>query len=294
MGSVVLGLECNNDCVFCSIDSIKPKGGLKKTKPEILRLIDKAAEADSSMMEFTGGEPTIRSDLPELIAYASKKCRKIWIDTNGRRLKDKAFLKKMVLSGANIFGVTLLGTTAKIHDSLTRKKGSFSDTVKGLKNISSLKKKHSIRLVLEFILAKQNMRELKKLDSFAKKFKADSIIIIHVKPMGRAKKNFLELHPPYSESCREIEKAVFSVPFSIFNIPPCVLGRDKRKHLKLPANSQLFYSKGKTFVIVDEYNLLSTKAPNCQECAFCPVCPGVWQEYAKNYGLGEFKPLRAK
>ncbi len=39
---------------------------------------------------FTGGEPTLRDDLPELIAHAERNGQITGLNTNGRRLADRA------------------------------------------------------------------------------------------------------------------------------------------------------------------------------------------------------------
>ena len=253
-------------------------------------MIDLAHRENSTQLQFTGGEPTIRPDLVKIVKYAAKWFKEISIDTNGRRLQDKKFLEELVFAGVNSFEVSLLGITPSTHDALSGVSGSFSETIQALENISELKKELAIGLSVEFVLTKKNLNEIAELDSFLKRFSIDSISIIHVKPSGRAKDNFFELCPKYSESCREINKTNFTFEYKLFNIPACLLNAEKRKHLSLPPDVKLVFSKQQSTNFLEGVSRASVKKQECSGCVFFQRCPGVWHYYAKKYGLNEIKP----
>jgi len=75
-------------------------------------------------------------------------------------------------------------------------------------------------------------------------------------------------------------------------MPPCVLKKEQRKHLQLPSQSTLAFSKNKRITISKEVSLICVKKPECSECIFNEKCPGIWHEYAEHYGLEEFKPIK--
>jgi radical SAM protein with 4Fe4S-binding SPASM domain len=86
---------------------------------------------------FTGGEPTLRDDLPELVAYAEQNGQITGLNTNARRLSDEKYLHSLVEAGLDHVQITLESHAPEIHDAMVRRKGAWSQTVQGLKNALS-------------------------------------------------------------------------------------------------------------------------------------------------------------
>ncbi len=289
--SIVLGRECNNKCAFCSINSREPGSGNEMPTKKAKELITQVSKKNNKLLQLTGGEPTIREDILELAEFASGLFEKIIIDTNGRALKDMLFLEKLVQAGVSGFEVTILGTTKSSHDALSCSKGSFRETVKGMGNISRAKEKFGLYFNIEFLITKKNLKELSKLNRFVSAFNPSVLSLLHIKPSGRASKNFMELFPKYSESCNEIEKATFPPNYRILNIPPCLLNKEKRKALMVPPATNITFSNKKVVSYFKGAMFHSTKKPACSKCVFDSLCPGAWKEYASHFGLNELHPL---
>lgn len=62
-------------------------------------ILDKAEKIGIPHIIFTGGEPTLREDLVELIEYAETKGLVTGIITNGQRLLDEDYFNKLLMSG---------------------------------------------------------------------------------------------------------------------------------------------------------------------------------------------------
>jgi organic radical activating enzyme len=69
------------------------------TKEEWKTVIDKAWAAGIPHIVFTGGEPTLRQDLPELIARAEANSQVTGLLTDGLRLSDFAYLDSLLQTG---------------------------------------------------------------------------------------------------------------------------------------------------------------------------------------------------
>ncbi len=69
------------------------------TTEEWVTILDKAWEVGIPHVTFTGGEPTLREDLPDLIARAEKNGQVCGLFTDGLRLVDKAYLKLLLQTG---------------------------------------------------------------------------------------------------------------------------------------------------------------------------------------------------
>jgi len=69
------------------------------TTGEWKQVMDKAWQAGIPHITFTGGEPTLRDDLIELIEYAEKKGQVTGLLSDGLRFNDRDFLNEILLTG---------------------------------------------------------------------------------------------------------------------------------------------------------------------------------------------------
>lgn len=71
----------------------------KLSSQEWKAVMDKAWQAGIPHIVFTGGEPTLRPDLPDLIAHAEKNGQVTGLLTNGLRLADDEYLDALLQTG---------------------------------------------------------------------------------------------------------------------------------------------------------------------------------------------------
>jgi radical SAM protein with 4Fe4S-binding SPASM domain len=116
------------------------------------QVIDRLSEIGVFIVTFTGGEPTLREDLPELVSYAEKKGMVTGLITNGRKLKDNVYLEMLEKAGLDFVQITLESHKPKIHDKITNAEGSWKDTVAGIENVE----KSKIYLTTNTTLSKSN------------------------------------------------------------------------------------------------------------------------------------------
>ncbi len=129
--------RCNNNCAHCY--NARPRDGEELSTEEWKSVIDRLWEIGIPHIVFTGGEPTLRADLRDLIAYAQSRGQITGINTNGRRLKDPDYLKSLHDAGLDHVQITLESADPAIHDGMVAARGAWQDTVAGLKNALSLK-----------------------------------------------------------------------------------------------------------------------------------------------------------
>lgn len=84
----------------------------QQTQPELglddwKVILDKAWEAGIPHILFTGGEPTLRTDLAKLIQHAESNGQVTGLLTNGYKLRDSAYLKELLQSGLDHTLITL-------------------------------------------------------------------------------------------------------------------------------------------------------------------------------------------
>ena len=129
---LALTYDCDNRCIHCYSSSPRWKGemGTRDWK----KVIEKLFSVGVPNLLFTGGEPTLREDLPELIAYAEKIGAVTGLVTNGRRLADESYVRELVSAGLDYVQVTLESHMPRVHERITGVSGSWDETVEGVKN----------------------------------------------------------------------------------------------------------------------------------------------------------------
>jgi radical SAM protein with 4Fe4S-binding SPASM domain len=129
---LAITFQCQNDCVHCYA------GGPHKTDElntgQWKNVIDRLSDVGVFIVTFTGGEPTLRDDLPELLLYAQNKGIVTGLISNGRRLKDKAYVETLEKAGLDFVQVTLESHKSEVHDKMTNAPGSWRETVEGIRN----------------------------------------------------------------------------------------------------------------------------------------------------------------
>ena len=130
---LALTFRCQNNCVHCYAGG--PHETSELTTEQWKEVIDLLHQIGVFILTFTGGEPTLREDLPELLLHAQNKGLVTGLITNGRKLKDKTYVETLEKTGLDFIQVTLESHKFEIHDLMTATKGSWKETVAGIKNI---------------------------------------------------------------------------------------------------------------------------------------------------------------
>lgn len=129
---LALTYRCNNDCAHCYND--RPRNYPEMSTQDWIRALDILWEIGIPHVVFTGGEPTLRADLPDLIAHAEHNGQIVGLNTNGRRLSDPEYLDQLVDAGLDHVQITLESHDPQIHDQMVGAKGAWQQTVAGVKN----------------------------------------------------------------------------------------------------------------------------------------------------------------
>jgi len=124
--------RCNNECLHCYAGGSRESKEL--TAEEWFRVMDRLLKLGIPHVVFTGGEPTLRDDLPRLIGYTQENGLVSGLVTNGRRLKEDAYFRSLIDAGLDHVQITLESHDPEVHDKITGIIGSWNETVRGLKN----------------------------------------------------------------------------------------------------------------------------------------------------------------
>ncbi len=125
--------RCNNDCAHCY--NARPRDYPELSTQQWHQVLDKLWSIGIPHVVFTGGEPTLRNDLPELIAHAQQNGQVTGVNTNGRRLSDRAFVDELIKAGLDHVQITLESHDTDIHDGMVQTRGAWKQTVAGIRNV---------------------------------------------------------------------------------------------------------------------------------------------------------------
>lgn len=130
---LALTYRCNNDCAHCY--NARPRTYPEMTTEQWKHALDRLWQLGIPHVVFTGGEPTLRNDLPELVAHAEANGQITGLNTNARRLSDRRFVEQLVEAGLDHVQITLESHDPEIHDGMVQARGAWKQTVAGLRNV---------------------------------------------------------------------------------------------------------------------------------------------------------------
>ncbi|MFT4304433.1 MAG: radical SAM protein [Candidatus Woesearchaeota archaeon] len=303
--------SCNNNCRGCAVDpstSINNYKEFSYIKKELL----KGKTQGYNILHPVGGEPTLHPNLVKILSTANKIYDKIAITSNGRRFSYYSYAQKF--KNLNVdFNISLGGPNEKIHDTWTNSKGSFNETIKGIKNIKHMNKK----LCLNIILWKQSSKVLMDFIDLINEIQPNEIGILALGPFGRCKNKFMHLSPNLSDLLiinTFLRLAVNLVDdIDVEDFPLCLFEKDLIQNskihfqdisssvyigtddkietlglfaandLKYPINS-LELNNSDFSDIINKISSYKQQLSTCKKCILNNRCKGVYKDYIIYYG----------
>jgi MoaA/NifB/PqqE/SkfB family radical SAM enzyme len=306
---LVLGYNCNNKCVHCfnseTIRRLNFSGKkLDKTFFELRETLAAMKKEGISSVVLTGGEATIRKDFFDLLRCAKEQDLKVVVQTNGRSFCVLDFARRVVkLVPDADFVVSLNHTDSVAFDSITCVKGSYLQTIEGIKNL----RRFGAKITIKTVILKQNYRFLKSIVELSHSLGASSIGLTFAEAFGKSEGIWLKIVPQYSEVKPFLNDALrraeeLNMVATCYDVPFCFLEghEDSVSEMEVYAipHSQgeviRRYSLKRDNIIEEIVLKRREKTKICKECKFFKVCLGVWGDYLNYYGGVEFKPIHYK
>lgn len=291
MADICIWNRCNNNCAMCTnpVNFRDRNDSFLYSKEQLLVRLEswkKKYLTSKENINLTGGEPTIHPDFLSLV----KKIRnifpenKIVMATNGRMFSYPLFARQYLTLNNLSLEVALHGSTASLHDAVTGVKGSFEQTVNGIRNI--IKYRNTTQeLELRIIINKLNYKSVGETIEFIKKEfpQASRVVLIFMEMEGFAGKNFKTVGLTYRVFKHQLSLLRFKkwaeglAEIRLYHFPLCVLP------------PQLWPYTWRT-LRENEVTFL----PRCRQCCYKKYCLGIHRDYLKLVGDKEFQPIKSK
>ncbi|GEA19475.1 putative heme d1 biosynthesis radical SAM protein NirJ2 [Moorella sp. E306M] len=172
--------QCNLYCDHCYRDA-GAKVGDELSTAEAKNLIDEAVKAGFRIMIFSGGEPLLRPDLLELIAYAAARGLRAVLGSNGTLLTPD-LARELKKAGALAIGISLDSCDPARHDRLRQKDGAWQEALAGM----AACREAGLSFQVHTTVFDWNQDELEKLTDLAVDLGARAHHFFFLVPTGRA------------------------------------------------------------------------------------------------------------
>ncbi len=133
---IPLWYGCNNRCVICMLAPVK--GKLPPVDFDLFRKLVTGIVRNGRYRRLilSGAEVTTFPQLEKYVEFAASidYFETIQIQTNGRRLSDAGYLRRLIDAGVNEFFISVHGPR-EVHDTLSRVPGSYDQTMEGIGNL---------------------------------------------------------------------------------------------------------------------------------------------------------------
>ena len=174
---------CNLRCRHCYAGSMDEDARLKTrdemSGAEARRMIDDLAAFGCPVLLFSGGEPCLRPDLVELMAYAKAKGMRVVLSTNGTLITPE-LAARFAEVGLSYVGVSIDGLKAT-HDSFRGVAGAFDAALAGIRNAKAA----GLRVGLRMTIGKGNVGEIPSVFELMKRERVDRACFYHLVYAGR-------------------------------------------------------------------------------------------------------------
>lgn len=181
-----LTVNCNEHCRHCGSNcgDVAEEGALTTREyKDILDQIKEDFPLDNLRLCVTGGEPLLRKDFFEIMAYA-KELGFAWGMTSNATLITPEIAKKLHETGMRTISVSVDGLP-DTHDWFRQSSGSYEKTMAGIK--AMLDEGGFQHVQITTVVHHKNIHELEEMYERFSKVGVRSWRVINIEPIGRAK-----------------------------------------------------------------------------------------------------------
>ena len=197
--------RCPLQCPYCSNPLELDRAGQELTTAEWKKVLSELAEIGVLQVHFSGGEPTARKDIVELVQHAND----VGLYTNlitSAVLLTRERLKELADAGLCHVQISFQGNEPVVADRVGGYKGGHSKKLEVAKWTREL----DLPLTVNAVMHRQNLHQLPDIIQMAVDLDADRIEVANVQYYGWALKNRASLMPTYEqleETDRLVEEA---------------------------------------------------------------------------------------
>jgi 12,18-didecarboxysiroheme deacetylase len=171
--------RCNLRCVHCYASAAAENDPDEISTGQAKEIIKDLAEFGSPVLLFSGGEPLVRKDLPELAQYAVSLGMRAVISSNGTLITPER-ARELQSIGLSYVGISVDGREA-IHDRFRQVDGAFSRAMQGIESCQ----RAGLKVGLRFTVSRANVSEVPAMFDLIRERDIPRICFYHLVYSGR-------------------------------------------------------------------------------------------------------------
>ena len=171
--------RCDLRCRHCYAAVSHASSGPELTLEEGMSLLDDLAAFGCPVVLFSGGEPLLRPDLPDLVAYAVSVGLRAVLSTNGTRMKA-GLADRLKKAGLSYAGISLDGTRTT-HDAFRRQPGAYEAALAGVRAC----REAGLKVGLRFTICRGNVADVPRLFDLMREEQVPRVCFYHLVYCGR-------------------------------------------------------------------------------------------------------------
>jgi MoaA/NifB/PqqE/SkfB family radical SAM enzyme len=285
--------HCNHYCGFCS----NPSTPFEHTLDSMRLLVDDLAARGYFGVVLTGGEPTLHPELPAIARYAKERGLHVRMITNGHRLAQAEFARKMADAGLDLVHVSIYSVRPEIEARLRGTPSTLPLALKAIENAHLSGVEVNVNCVINRLNADhldENVRYLIEHHPYVRHFVWNNLD----PSMGRAEVNQNEFLPTLRSFEASLHRALTLLhrsgrTFRVERVPLCYMtdfawaSTETRKIVKSEERVVHFLDEKQT---VRQTEWEHQYADCCEVCTLRPVCGGLFDR-GNAYDPGELAPV---
>ena len=279
--------SCDFQCVFCEKRSPSSQK-VSQIESDFIKYRTKGVKK----IELGGTEPLNHPHIIDIMTMAGKYFAQIWLQTASYKLADSQFVDKIFVKQIVGIQIPLYGASAKTHDRIVGKPGTFDLVLKILDNLKARK----VKVHISTILLKENVDEVPSLFKLlSTQYEGCQLQLNALRPTRSSLETYENLVPTFKSVKASIEKTNLcrtsdfqghGVSLVISNVPLCMIIKTKKELTRIGRGLSCYFTLNQEI----EWNDSSRRCKEC--CLYKLECPGLPQEYFKLYGDGEVAPIK--
>lgn len=184
-----LTYACPLQCPYCSNPPDYARHKTELDTGDWLRVLTEARKMGAVQLGFSGGEPLIRPDLPQLVAHASKLGYYSNLITSGYGMTEEK-IAHLRAAGLDHIQVSIQAPEKDLSDFL-----AGTESFEHKKKVARLVKKHGYPMVLCVVIHRHNIGQMEGILDMAVELEADYLELANTQYYGWAHLNRPQLMP---------------------------------------------------------------------------------------------------
>ena len=226
---------CHHRCLHCYNFWREERAPVKDpetlSRVEILDLIRKVRrDTPLRQVALSGGEPLLRSDLPEIATDIANEGLNVVVITSGTLLTDERLER---FPAETVFEFTLFSIDAALHDRIAGRQGAFAKVIRGIQRAG----RHNFRLALACVINRLNAHDVLQTIELGIALKAEAALFNRINLTNSTMQLADQLVPTIQQLKQALDAADeaagrYGIPVAVsVPIPPCLIDISSYKNL---------------------------------------------------------------